>query len=128
MDSKIILKYKDRSIGWLKTKATRHFNKFIRERDKDKGCISCDARVQEAGHFYSGGHYSCLKFEEDNVHGQCVRCNHFLSGNLNEYRRNIIQRISVDELERLDRIADTYKRRPFKWDRFYLIEIIEKYK
>ena len=128
LNAKTIQKYKDKSISDLKKIATRHFNEFIRERDKDKGCVSCGARVVEAGHFYSGGHYPPLKFNENNVHGQCKRCNGFLSGNLNEYRKRITQRITEDELKELDFISEDYQRNGYKWDRFYLIEIIEKYK
>jgi len=128
MNAKEIKRYENKSIPQLIKIATKHFNKFIRERDKDLGCVSCDAEVQHAGHFYSGGHYSSLKFNESNVHGQCLRCNNFLHGNLNEYRRNIVNRIGENGLIRLDETADYYKKNAFKWDRFRLIEIILKYK
>ena len=63
----------------LKDKLVKLFHKFIRERDKDKPCISCGQYTTlQAGHFYSGGHYSALRFDEDNVHGQCLRCNTLL--------------------------------------------------
>ena len=128
MKAEDIKRYEKKSVPQLLTIATRHFNKFIRERDKDEGCISCGSPIQHAGHFYSGGHYSSLKFDTDNVHGQCLRCNNFLHGNLNEYRRNILNRITQEDLDRIDNAADYYKRHPFKWDRFSLIEIILKYK
>ena len=128
MDIKIIQKYAKYSVPQLKDKATLYFNRYIRKRDADKPCISCGNVSEQAGHFYSGGHYSGLKFSEDNVHGQCKRCNYFLSGNLNEYRKNLIQRIGIERVEKLDEIASTYKRIGWKWDRFNLIEIIEKYK
>jgi len=128
MEAKTIQKYKKKTLPQLIKIATTHFNKFIRERDKELSCVSCNGRVEQAGHFYSGGHYSALRFNENNVHGQCKRCNMFLSGNLNEYRRNIINRIGENGLIQLDEIADYYKKNAFKWDRFRLIEIIEKYK
>ena len=128
MEAKTIQKYSKISIPSLIKLATVHFNKFIRLRDQNKGCVSCGANVQHAGHFYSGGHYSALRFLEPNVHGQCLRCNNFLHGNLNEYRRNITSRIGVEGLDKLDWQADLYKKTPFKWNRHSLIFIIEKYK
>lgn len=127
MDIKTIKKYAKYSVPKLKDKATLKFNAFIRKRDADKPCISCGAAPEQAGHFYSGGHYSGLKYNEDNVHGQCKRCNYFLSGNLNEYRIRLIERIGKDRVEKLDEIAASYKRIGWKWDRFNLIEIILKY-
>jgi hypothetical protein len=128
MDASTINKYKKYSIPKLIQKATTVFNKFIRERDKDCNCISCDKKKElQAGHFYSGGHYPSLKFNENNVHGQCERCNYYLSGDLNNYRINLIKKIGIAEVEKLDKLASYYKRMGFKWDRYFLIEIICKY-
>ena len=121
-------KYNKKTVPQLIKIATKHFNKFIRERDQDKGCVSCGARVSQAGHFYSAGGYPALRFNENNVHGQCVRCNMYLSGNLNEYRKRITQRIDLSDLNELDELSDYYKRNPFKWDRFSIIDVIQKYK
>jgi len=128
MNANTIQKYKKKTIPQLIKIATTHFNKFIRVRDKEFLCVSCNGGVEQAGHFYSGGHYSALRFNPNNVHGQCKRCNLFLSGNLNEYRRNIISRIGEEGLIELDNLADYYKKNNFKWDRFSLIKIIEEYK
>ena len=128
MDSNLIKKYSKYSVPKLIQKATNVFNAFIRERDKNNSCISCNGKVEQAGHFYSGGHYPSLKFNENNVHGQCLRCNYYLSGNLNEYRKNLIKKIGLEAVQDLDSLAAYYKRTGFKWDRFSLIEIIEKYK
>ncbi len=120
---------KNKSIPQLKKIAERHFNKFIRERDRDMPCISCPRfTTLQAGHFYSGGNYSALKFDEDNVHGQCKKCNYFLHGNLTEYEKNLRQRIGDERVEMLHIKAGSYKRTGFKWDRFTLIDIIETYK
>ena len=121
--------YSKKTLRLLKALATKHFNAFIRERDQDQPCISCGSRTTlQAGHFYSGGHHSALRFNEDNVHGQCMRCNYYLSGNLNEYRKNLIKKIGVDRVEQLDMLAAYHKRKGYKWDRFFLIDIINKYK
>lgn len=137
MNSKVITKYKSKSIPWLKKKATDNFNRFIRERDSEDGygrCISSGQPLRvpsinaHAGHFYSGGHYPILKFNEDNVHLQGKSDNYFKSGNLLEYRKNLIRKIGAQKVEKLDLLAAQSKRMCFKWDRFFLIEIIEKYK
>lgn len=129
MDAKQIKKYKGKSISYLQKKATLYFNRFIRLRDQDKKCISCDSNTfSDAGHFYSSGHYPPLRYNENNVHGQCKRCNYFLHGNLDNYRLLITERISIDELKELDFIVSRYKQTGYKWDRWYLIEVIETYK
>ena len=74
------------------------FNKYIRLRDANKPCISCDRPLTskfDAGHFFSVGRYPNLRFCEDNVHGQCVHCNQHLHGNHLEYNERIQQRISA---------------------------------
>jgi hypothetical protein len=121
------LTYKKKNISQLKALATAKFNHFIRERDREKGCISCGGRVQQAGHFYSAGQHPELRYNEDNVQGQCLRCNYFLSGNLNEYRKHLEQRIGVERVKKLDETAAYHRRHGYKWNRFFLIEIIEKY-
>lgn len=73
-------------------KAQIAFNAYIRNRDKDKGCISCGGDVDHAGHYFSAGQYSALRFDETNVHGQCVGCNTYKHGNLIEYGLGIVQR------------------------------------
>lgn len=86
----------------LAKKAQIAFNKFIRNRDANKGCISCGGEVSQAGHYYSQGHYSALRFNEVNTNGQCTFCNCFLHGNLINYRKGLVKRYGlkkVDELE-----------------------------
>jgi len=138
MESKTIQKYKNKTIAKLLKIAERHFNKFIRERDTDDNgfgrCISSGSPLKvpssnaQAGHYYSGGKYPLLKFNEDNVHLQGKSDNYFNGANLLEYRKNLIKKIGIERVEKLDFIADQQKRTIFKWDRFFLIEIIEKYK
>lgn len=109
----------------LLKKAQIVFNRWIRERDKDKGCISCGGEVTEAGHYYSQGHYSALRFSEVNTNGQDTRCNCFLHGNLIHYRQGLLKRIGQQKLDLLDSVAT---RNPIKkWTRFELEEIIKRY-
>jgi hypothetical protein len=80
------------------------FNCYIRERDKGTLCISCERPLKakyDAGHFYSVGSYPNLRFDERNVHGQCVECNQHKHGNLIEYGERLLTRIgkqATDEL------------------------------
>jgi len=98
------------------------FNKFIRERDKGRSCISCGRYTTlQAGHFFSAGKYSALRFEEDNVHGQCLQCNYFLHGNLLSYQTNLINKIGNERFHALQFKADIAKRNRFhRWDRVTL--------
>jgi heterodisulfide reductase subunit B len=130
MTSETIKKYSKYSVAELKKKAQVVFNKWIRERDKDEQCISCPSRnTSTASHFYSAGHHNALRFNEDNVHISCHRCNYFLHGNLSEYRVRLEKRIGKERLDALDELAALSKRnRSFKFSRFDLINIIEKYK
>jgi len=127
MDAKTILKYKKYSPAQLKAKAQKVFNAWIRKRDEGKPCISCGIQpTQQAGHYFSAGHYSKLRFDERNVSGQCIRCNYYLSGNQIGYRQGLIKRIGLEAVEQLE--AEASIKGAFKWDRFSLIDIIEKYK
>lgn len=125
MDAKTIQKYAKYSQSQLLKKCQVVFNKFIRERDSELPCISCGTgRVAQAGHFLSQGHHSSLRFNEFNTNGQCVRCNHFLSGNLINYRKGLVKKIGEDKVVELECV----RKKAHKWDRLELILMIEKYK
>lgn len=97
-------------------KTTKIFNAYIRKRDEGKPCISCGRYVPlQAGHFYSANMYPTLRFDEDNVHGQCMQCNYFSDFKEN-YRKNLIERIGIDRVQQLDNKALKYKQETFKWD------------
>ena len=120
----------------LKQLAQVVFNEYIRERDAAGGshfkCISCgqikEVRHMDAGHYYNVGHYDGLRFDEDNVHGQCSYCNRFLHGNLIEYGQNLPERIGLKRFEALKQRAAYYKIHGHKFTRTEVMEIIEKYK
>lgn len=79
-------------------------NKFVRLRDKNKPCISCETPLinkYDAGHYYSVGSNPYLRFNLDNIHGQCVHCNRDLHGNLIEYGENLPKRIGKEAFEKL---------------------------
>ena len=80
------------------------FNNYIRARDKNKNCISCGKQLGKtfhAGHMFSVGAYPNLRFNENNVHGQCIECNLHKHGNVKEYDlslQNILSDIEYSKL------------------------------
>lgn len=81
------------------------FNKYIRERDKDLPCISCGRHHEgqyHAGHYKTRGAHKELALNELNCHKQCAPCNNHLSGNLVNYRVNLIEKIGLDRVEWLE--------------------------
>lgn len=95
---------------WLKD-AQVMFNRYIRERDENLPCISCNTHRThyDAGHYRSVGAAPQLRFNEDNVHKQCVHCNQHKSGNAVEYRINLVRRIGVERVENLESCNDPIK-------------------
>jgi hypothetical protein len=95
----------------------RIFNIYIRKRDADKPCISCSrfhipeqiGGAWDCGHFLGVGARPDLRFDEANAHKQCKSCNggagkyarknHTVS---QSYRINLIDRIGLAEVERLE--------------------------
>ena len=91
--------------------AQQAFNAYIRERDADKPCISSgktSLRDPLTGGAWDCGHYrsigSCpeLRFCELNAHKQTKRDNRQLSGNVVEYRKGLIERIGLENVEWLE--------------------------
>ena len=92
----------------LKALAQKTFNAYIRERDRDEGCISCDKPSTWTGGLWHAGHYLTtaakpqLRFNEFNVNKQCSQCNLFLSGNVARYKARLCQKIGTDAVEALE--------------------------
>lgn len=106
--------------------AQQDFNAYIRERDRDKGCISCSTgAVEHAGHYFSQGHHSLLRYNELNVNGQCERCNTFLRGNLIHYRNGLIKRYGEAKVLLLESCE---RRSAKKWARHELVIIRDHFK
>lgn len=94
------------------------FSEYIRLRDaNDNGfcrCITCGNmwqwRLIHNGHYVDRRHIS-TRYDERNCHAQCPKCNIGLCGNLDTYKRVIIEKYGVKALEELD----TGKRSVEKW-------------
>lgn len=118
---------KIRSIPNLIKAVQKEFNKFICQRDEDKGCVSCQwGEVEQAGHFYSAGQFPALRFNEDNVHGQCIHDNYYKHGNLLEYKKTLLKRIGQQRFDLLESSATRHRFK--KWNRTELQELLKIYK
>src|SRR5690554_990695 len=90
--------------------AQQAFNAYVRQRDEGQPCISCGRSDGEIGGHLTGGKWDCghyrsvganpeLRFEPLNAHRQCKKCNRDLSGNVVDYRINLIQRIGQEAVD-----------------------------
>ena len=86
-------------------KAQKPYNQWIKLRDADNPCISCNRHhtgQYHAGHYRTIGSAPHLRFNEDNCHKQCSVCNNHLSGNIIAYRPGIIKKMGIEKVERLE--------------------------
>jgi hypothetical protein len=89
---------------WMQ-EAQAAFNAWVRARDVELPCISCGRFHNgqwHAGHYLSTAAKPELRFDGANVHKQCSACNTHLSGNLVLYRAELIRRVGLAEVERLE--------------------------
>lgn len=111
------------------------FSEYIRLRDclettgtKERGaCITCkriyDFPALQAGHFVSRAHYS-IRYDERNVHAQCMGCNMFKKGAIDEYFIALEQKYGrpvVDEILGLKHSTRRFKQ-------YELEQLIDHYK
>ncbi|MFP7656097.1 recombination protein NinG [Chryseobacterium proteolyticum] len=102
-EKKIIKDKQKTHKDWLKD-LEKVVNEFIRLRDKGKPCISCGSvnYTMSAGHYFPAGSYGNVRFDEDNIHGQCwFNCNSSKHGNLAEYTLRLPERIGKERFEQL---------------------------
>lgn len=119
------------SLQSLKSEADRVLSRYIRKKYADhRGlveCVTCgiygDWRSMDSGHFISR-RYSALRYDERNVHPQCIFCNRNKHGNLKMYRQFVVERYGPE-------ILDYYRVKcmtPQKLTKPYLSSLILKYK
>lgn len=81
------------------------FNAYIRLRDAHEPCISCGRHHDgqyHAGHYRTVGANPELRFEEINVNKQCAPCNNHKSGDIVNYRINLVRKIGAEKVEWLE--------------------------
>lgn len=91
---------------------------YIRAKYEGEQCISCETILRstgkpggdfDAGHFRSVGSAKHMEFVENNIHGQCKRCNRDLGGNALEYQKGLIARYGQTYVDQL--LADNEVRK-----------------
>ncbi len=128
-EQKKVLKEKTKTLSDYEAEAKKSFQKWVRLRDKDKPCKSCqNANPSDwcGSHYFSAGVYSGMMFDERNCHGSCnTYCNKYLSGNLINYRINLVKEFGEAWVQKLEN--DALERRDYKYTKFELIDIKKKY-
>jgi Bacteriophage Lambda NinG protein len=130
MEKAIIDRAENIKLGHLLINVRNICHDYIRTRDNDLNCISCNIPYRfdfQAGHFYKAELISSLKFDEKNINGQCVKCNLRKEGNESGYRIGIIDRFGQERLTELDNMANLYKQNNFTWNRVQLEETRKYY-
>lgn len=118
---------KAKTLSKVAQETQREVNKWIRWRDRNDDCISCGKPASAPGqwhasHYRSTGAAPELRFDEDNIHKSCAKCNDWLSGNIGPYRARLIQKIGVERVERLEG-----PHAPMRYRKEDLIEIRRRY-
>jgi hypothetical protein len=91
-------------------------HKYIKLRDKGLPCICCNRALDgkiDAGHYLESGNNPKIRYDEDNIHSQSVYCNQYQGGNSDDYRGNLIKKIGLKRVERLESMkGGSVKRTP----------------
>lgn len=112
-ESRVAESQKEKLNSYMKSAVTI-CHSYIRMRDKGKPCISCGAPWNsnfQAGHLFSGGGHANVKFNEQNINGQCPKCNGSSSFSQAKYIEEFEKRYSPEEFEILR--AEAYE--PKRW-------------
>lgn len=116
----------------LMTIAKGECHEYVRLRDKDLGCISCDTPadakgvVWQAGHLFNANQFSGTELDARCVNRQCETCNCRKDGNYDGYVTGFKKRFGSLEFEMFYAFAHSV--RSMKYSRPELIEFIQKYR
>jgi len=81
------------------------FNEWVRLRDSDLPCVSCGRHHDgqyHAGHYRTVAANPAIRFEPLNTHKQCAPCNNHKSGDIVNYRIELVKRIGAEAVEWLE--------------------------
>lgn len=100
----------------LVKKLDRVFSLYIRLRDAMPSgfvrCISCGKIKRfedvDCGHYFSRTHMA-TRFDEDNCNAECRSCNRMSADHLIGYRKNLVAKIGLNRIDRLDVLAHSQK-------------------
>lgn len=86
---------------------------IVKRRDSINGQFKCISTgdylplcLGEVGHFIPRQHKS-VRWNLNNVHLESIAANRFNQDHLDGYRRNLIQKIGLDQVEELERLKNT---------------------
>lgn len=107
------------------------FSKYVRlAYADDTGCTECFTcgkklywKQMQNGHFHSRRHMA-LRFDTKNCFPQCEECNVGKNGNLEEFRKRLIEKFGIEFVEWLDLQKNTIK----QWTTDELNKEIIKYR
>ena len=93
-----------KTLPQLAKEAEREVNRYVRARDANDGCISCDKPATwngqwHASHFRSVGAAPQLRFNLWNIHKSCSICNNWKSGNISDYTPRILSKIGREKYD-----------------------------
>ncbi len=80
-------------------------NAWVRLRDAELPCVSCGRHHDgqyHAGHYRTVGSNPALRFDPLNIHKQCAPCNNHKSGDIVNYRIELVKRIGAELVEWLE--------------------------
>ena len=119
---------KKKTQKYWKTKIDKPFHEYIRRRDADNDsgyckCISCNKPIHftesDSGHFISRAKMA-TRYDEQNVHAQCRKCNRFEYGRQFEYSLKIGTELAEELLIKSRQI---YKMSDAEW-----LEVFEEFR
>lgn len=119
------------TVSKLKKKLDEIYSKYIRNKYADKDgyctCVTCGVRKHwkemQNGHYIPRTHNS-TRWYDRNCHPQCVSCNVFMKGRMDEYALFLVWTYGQGILEELHK----KKSEIFPIKTFWLEEQIQKYK
>lgn len=95
--------------SYYEKKLDEIFSQYIRLRFSDNNgvchCITCGkpffwTNIQN-GHYMSRRHHS-TRFDENNCRPQCMPCNVFLHGDIQKYRRSLIDELGAEIVDMIE--------------------------
>ena len=116
----------------LKKRLWKIISEYIRRKFADHAgyttCVTCGTtkhwKELQAGHWIPQAKGDAVRYEEENIHPQCFRCNVNLSGNAGEYYKYMLSMYGLEGMDRLVEQSNQVK----KFTVNDLLEIEKDYK
>lgn len=106
-DNKVKKEFNQNDKVFLKELAQKIVNQYARMRDlKERGDVCCTCGFiggqKDGGHFLPTSGYSAIRYNTNQIHLQCKRCNRFNGGMPKEYRLFMIHKYGIEYVEKLE--------------------------